>query len=113
MAKRHGLVAACVALSCGGPQRAATPVDAGVTIKTYAPLAFKTDARSPGLAVILGTDATGGSSVMPLAAGGGTRRVDALVVSLATPTHTRPTLAPITVAAVPVGIAPTTASAGP
>ncbi|HUJ61890.1 MAG TPA: hypothetical protein VLX92_25470 [Kofleriaceae bacterium] len=64
---RLRVLAALAAWSCGGAQRAAGPPAAEV--KTYAPLAAGADARLPARAVILATDARGGSTVIPLAPG--------------------------------------------
>lgn len=47
---------------------------------TYGPLQLKTDAKTPGLAVILGTDAHNGSTVLPLPATNTKAQVDAMFV---------------------------------
>lgn len=61
------LALAAALLSCGGAQHAPPPADPGAQTKTYAPLALKADARVPTQAVIPGTDATGGSTLIHLA----------------------------------------------
>ncbi len=79
----RGILAACVVVACGSPQRAeklkpAPPLE----VKTYGPLGSKADAKSPNKAVILGTDDKDGSTVVPLAAIAATVTVDAMVVRL-------------------------------
>lgn len=85
MRKRRGLVAACLALACGSPQRPAPTREPTLEIKTYAPLGFKADANAPNLAVILGTDAKDGSTIVPLPAVTDPISVDALFVKLGDP----------------------------
>jgi hypothetical protein len=79
---RMRLVALCLALSCGGPQRAATTAS-GYAVKVYAPMRIKTDAKSPTQAVILGTDVNNGSTIIPLPPAGGTAVVDSLTLTAA------------------------------
>lgn len=110
MAKRGRLIAVCLALSCGAPQRPGAPVDAGVAGKPYAPLAFKADAKAPAQAVILGTDAAGGSTLLPLAATATTLTADALEVPLATQKDLRPVIATLALGAAPAAGASTTDS---
>src|SRR5690606_26025750 len=86
---RTRLVAACIALSCGAPQRAPTP-ETTLEVKTYEPFAMKADAKAPHQAVILGTDVTDRSTIVPLSAASGTATVDAV---LATPGFSPVTLA--------------------
>ncbi len=47
---------------------------------TYGPLGLKTDAKTPSLAVILGTDAHNGSTVLPLPVNNAKAQVDAMYV---------------------------------
>ena len=65
MGKRLGLVAACIALSCGGPQRGATKAEPPLEVKTYGPLGIKADAKAAHQAVLLGTDVKDGSTILP------------------------------------------------
>jgi uncharacterized protein len=68
-----------VALSCGG-KGAVTPT-AGAT-KSYKPLEMKADAKAPAQAVILGTDPSNGSTVVPLVGKESTVIVDSMWVQL-------------------------------
>lgn len=77
---RTRLVAACIALSCGAPQRVQAP-EPTLEIKTYEPFAMKADAKAPHQAVILGSDATDRSTILPLPATPGTATVDAVLVT--------------------------------
>jgi hypothetical protein len=70
----------CGALGCGAPTGAARPVPFAGTTKHYQPLAMKADAKRPGQAVILGTDDTNGSMVLPLPITPRTAVVDAMFV---------------------------------
>jgi uncharacterized protein len=83
--KRVGLVAACIALSCGGPQREPAKPGSTYAVKVYGPLGIKADAKSPAQAVILGTDANNGSTIIPLPASGERTVVDAMFVKLGEP----------------------------
>ncbi|HEY5937705.1 MAG TPA: S16 family serine protease, partial [Kofleriaceae bacterium] len=76
------LVAACLALSCGGQQRAATSGPA-LEVKTYGPLGSKADSKAPNQAVILGTDDKDGSTIVPLPVAAGKTTVDAMFIRLA------------------------------
>jgi uncharacterized protein len=68
---------------CSGPARTpATKKLEGPQTVTYAPLAMKADAKAPAQAVILGTDAKGGSTVIPLVDGEGVVKLDTMVVSI-------------------------------
>ncbi len=52
-------------LSCGSPQHGGPPESGHAPrVVTYGPLGLKDDAKSPHQAVILGTDAKDGSTVM-------------------------------------------------
>src|SRR5690349_2658795 len=74
-------VCGAVLVSCSGSNK--TPEKpAGATSKTYAPLAAKTDAKLPNQAVILGTDESNGSTVLPLPAAPSKGLVDAMFVKL-------------------------------
>ncbi len=56
---------AALAFACGAAQHQGPP-EPGVAIKSYPPLAFKDDAKAPGLAVILGIDGADHAAVIPL-----------------------------------------------
>src|SRR5262249_54624425 len=74
----------CAALELGGCGRPPAPVPpAPLVVRTehYAPLGMATDAKLPGQAVILGTDESNGSTVLPLATTPRTAVVDAMVVT--------------------------------
>ncbi len=77
---RTRLVAACIALSCGAPQRAQAP-EPTLEVKAYEPFAMKADAKAPHQAVILGSDATDRSTILPLPASPGSATVDAVLAS--------------------------------
>lgn len=64
----RGIVAVLVAsvVSCGPPPPARPKAPPPLEVRTYEPLAFKTDARLSTQAVILGTDDKGGSTILPL-----------------------------------------------
>jgi len=57
------------AAACGGPPATTPPGPKAVAggVKQVTPLQFKDDAKAPAQALILGTDAKGGSTVVPLA----------------------------------------------
>src|SRR5277367_6670972 len=75
------LVAALALGACGGAPRAG---DTGATyIKTYSPLGHKADAKARQQAVILGTDANNGSTVLQLPAAPPKAAVDAMFVKIA------------------------------
>lgn len=67
----------------GGPPRPPTTPNAARDTVAYAPLQARTDAKTPGRAVILGTDARDGSTVMPLPTATSHASVDALWVRFA------------------------------
>ena len=69
---------AALALSCGGAQHAGP--EAQPRVVTYGPLQLKTDAKTAGLAVFLGTDAHNGSTVLQLPATNTKAQVDAMYV---------------------------------
>ena len=58
---------------------------AGGTTKQLDPLGIKTDAKAPNQALILGTDAKGGSTIIPLVDGESTSSVDSMWVRLGPP----------------------------
>jgi hypothetical protein len=63
----RGVPLAVLALSCAGAPRAIdAPHEPVLQVRLYAPLAMKADARRPEQAVILATDARGGSTLLPL-----------------------------------------------
>jgi hypothetical protein len=68
-----------VLVACGAPPPAKLP-NAGppLVVKTFAPLGMKGDAKAPNQAVILGTDANNGSTILPLAVAQPTTYIDAL-----------------------------------
>jgi len=81
MLHRRGarLVILCAALGCGGLRTPGGPaVTAGRTVH-YAPLGLVADARQPGRLVLLGTDATDGSTVLPVPLAPRPVVVDALI----------------------------------
>lgn len=80
MGKRLALV--LFVLSCGGSQTPSTPTGGGSAQKDYKPLTIKDDAKSPNQAVILGTDAKNGSTIVKLPATGMKGTVDAMWVKL-------------------------------
>jgi uncharacterized protein len=65
-------------LSCGGSQHGGS--DAEPRVVTYGPLGLKADAKNQGLAVILGTDAHNGSTILPLPVASAKAQVDAMFV---------------------------------
>ncbi|HEY3807868.1 MAG TPA: S16 family serine protease [Kofleriaceae bacterium] len=68
---------AALALSCGGAQHGSEPAP---RVVTYGPLGIKTDAKTPSLAVFLGTDDHNGSTLLPLPAANAKAQVDAMYV---------------------------------
>jgi hypothetical protein len=60
------LIVACAA-TCGPPPAVKPPAPPPLEVRHYKPLAFKADATAPQHAVLLGTDATDGSTILPLA----------------------------------------------
>ncbi|HEU4731373.1 MAG TPA: hypothetical protein VFT22_25945, partial [Kofleriaceae bacterium] len=76
--RRSLALALCAALGCGAPSGATRPTALAGT-RHYPPLAMKADAQRPDQAVILGTDDTNGSTVLPLAATVHVVVVDAMV----------------------------------
>src|SRR5436190_4259731 len=73
MPRMWRLAVLALVTACSGPARPTGPTKPGRTARTvrYAPLAMKADAKVPSQAVILGTDAAGGSTVLPLVEGEG------------------------------------------
>ena len=78
------LLSLSLSMSCGGGQSTSTTKSGGATAQTkdYKPFAMKTDAKSPHQAVILGTDAKNGSTIVKLPATGMKAVVDAMWVKL-------------------------------
>ena len=62
---RFVAIATTLAVSCGGSQHGTAPEEQ-LRVITYGPLGIKSDAKQPNQAVILGTDANNGSTVLPL-----------------------------------------------
>src|SRR5688500_4750759 len=81
---RHLPWVAWLAVACSGPSRAPTDIGdgRGTRTVTYAPLGMKADAKVRTQAVILGTDAKGGSTVIPLVDGEGRTKLDTMVVKI-------------------------------
>ena len=79
-------LALCLLLACGSTQRGGGSGggddDPKFAVKTYAPLGIKVDSKSPHQAVILGTDAKDGSTIVPLRGTTGKTNVDAMFVKL-------------------------------
>jgi hypothetical protein len=77
---------AAIALA-GCPASTTTPTGgtAGATTTTVAPLDIKDKAKAPNQALILGTDASGGSTIIPLADGQSSVTVDSMWVRLGPP----------------------------
>jgi len=73
-------VVLCAALGCGGPPAPARPAPVAGRTQHYPPLGMKADAALPGQAVVLGTDETDGSTVLPIPTTPGSAVVDAMVV---------------------------------
>jgi uncharacterized protein len=77
-------IAALIALglSCGSPQHGGSGDNGGPRVVTYSPLGLKSDAKQPNQAVILGTDADNGSTVLPLPPSTAKAHVDAMYVQM-------------------------------
>jgi hypothetical protein len=75
--RRRVLVVVCLALSCAGVRHPPAKPEPPRVVKTYAPLAFKADAKAASQAVILGTDDRDGATLLPLAGAPGSSVVDA------------------------------------
>jgi len=82
--RRVGTAALVLVLAaCGGPGRPSTPTGTRTAhTKKYAPLEMRADAKVVNQAVILGTDAKGGSTVIPLVDGAGSAKLDTMVVKV-------------------------------
>ncbi|CAN5608235.1 hypothetical protein BH11MYX1_BH11MYX1_07750 [soil metagenome] len=78
---RFVALATTLALSCVGSQRGTAPEEQPRVI-TYGPLGSKTDAKQPNQAVILGTDAKNGSTLLPLPTTTTKGIVDAMYVEM-------------------------------
>jgi len=77
------LALSSISFSCGSSQTTTTqPTGGSGTQKDYQPLTIKDDAKSPNQAVILGTDAKNGSTIVKLPATGMKGTVDAMWVKL-------------------------------
>jgi len=84
--RSSSLLAAIAVVACGGaPSHEAAVEIPGATRKTVTPLDIKADANAPYQALILGTDASGGSTIIPLAQGASTARVDSMWFELGPP----------------------------
>src|ERR1051325_6414520 len=79
MGKRLGLV---LIAACGSPQHAPKPEEPGPRVITYSPLGIKSDAKQKNQAVILGTDANTGPTLLPLPGATAQASVDAMFVKL-------------------------------
>lgn len=75
------LCAALELAGCGGPHRPVPPAPLVSRTQHYQPLGMTADAKLPGQAVILGTDETNGSTVLPIPTTTSTAVVDAMVVT--------------------------------
>src|SRR5512143_3009565 len=75
------LCAALELAGCGGPHYPVQPAPLVGHTQHYQPLGMTADAKVPGQAVILGTDETDGSTVLPLPTTPSTAVVDAMVVT--------------------------------
>jgi uncharacterized protein len=80
MGKRLAL--ALVVFSCGGGQTTTTKPTDDTAKKDYKPFTIKDDAKAPNQAVILGTDAKNGSTIVKLPPTGMRGTVDAMWVKL-------------------------------
>ncbi|MBP9207028.1 MAG: hypothetical protein KBG28_23870 [Kofleriaceae bacterium] len=96
---------AALAALAGCPARPSptTPATTGADTRTFGPLEARADARAPGQAVILGTDARGGSTLLRLAARG-ERVVRAPSVRLGPPPSGLMSEVALTVEANPTGV---------
>ncbi|HEX5060107.1 MAG TPA: S16 family serine protease, partial [Kofleriaceae bacterium] len=101
MRKRRALVAACLVLSCGGPQRPSSKNEPPLEVKTYGPLGIKADAKMPNRAVILGTDVKDGSTIVPLPVAQGKTVVDAMFVNMSNPKNVTGGMSPVKLATAP------------
>src|SRR5215831_2420145 len=81
MADSSRVLVAVAIVACGGGQHG-TPGTMTGSIKTYAPLGIKRDAKTPSQAVILGTDEKNGSTVLAIPINGSKANVDAMFVKL-------------------------------
>jgi hypothetical protein len=90
LVRHHHPIAVAIALvtACGPSAHGPGATAPTATTKTLAPLAIKDDAKSPAQALILGTDVTGGSTVVPLVGKEATVTVDAMFVITGGPTVT-------------------------
>jgi hypothetical protein len=75
-------LAAALVLSCGGSQHGPAAHDTAPSVKMYKPLEAKADTKNRSQAVILGTDAKDGSTVMQLPDAPSKSLVDAMYVKL-------------------------------
>jgi hypothetical protein len=92
---------ALVAISCGAaPKPTATPL-AGTQVKTYGVLGIKADSKAPQQAVILGTDAKNGSTVVPLPVAQARANVDAMFVKMGGDVTPTGGLSPVKLATAP------------
>jgi len=100
MGKLRGALALALLLSCGSPQKSAPPLP-GTQQKTYGVLGIKGDAKAPHQAVILGTDAKNGSTVVPLPVAQAKANVDAMFVKMGGTTLPTGGLSPVKLATAP------------
>jgi uncharacterized protein len=82
MGKRLALALLGISISCGSSQTPTSKPTDGTSQKDYRPFTIKEDAKSPNQAVILGTDAKNGSTIVKLPATGMKGTVDAMWVKL-------------------------------
>ncbi|MCE9575174.1 MAG: hypothetical protein K8W52_18625 [Deltaproteobacteria bacterium] len=82
LVRHHHPVALAIAfvIACGPGARPPGGTTPGSTTKQLAPLGIKEDAKAPSQALILGTDAKGGSTIIPLAGKDASVSVDAMFV---------------------------------
>src|SRR5512135_1816114 len=99
MGKLRGALALAL-LSCGSPQKTSHPLP-GTQVKTYGVLGIKGDAKAPQQAVILGTDAKNGSTVVPLPVAQAKANVDAMFVRMGGDTMPTGGLSPVKLATAP------------
>src|SRR5882724_5054757 len=99
MGKLRSAIALAV-LSCGSPQKTAQPLP-GTQQKTYGVLGIKGDAKAPHQAVILGTDAKNGSTIVPLPVAQAKANVDAMFVRMGGDTLPTGGLSPVKLSTAP------------
>lgn len=105
------LCAALEAAGCGGPRGPVRPAPLTGHTQHYQPLGMKADARLAGQAVILGTDETDGSWVMPIPTTPSTAVVDAMFVTHGGPESVNASSIAVTLTTAPAAPAPATSPA--